>query len=366
MPAPIPLKKGKRFGQLTLVGLSKQRGKRGERLWDFRCDCGNLKALPCTPVLRGGTKSCGCLGSSRCTIAKGKRFGRLTVIDLCKERFEGRRVWRCLCDCGGEAKVTGKALRRRTTKSCGCLKLEGDSSHFPSPAEQRRRYKEKREIVDGGESWLSLAAAAAYLGVTIQTIWLWADKCSWLDGEGIQTRPLKDGLGRKVPYYRKECLNNIKRAKAKRCLAPEVPGFTYIGELAIELGITERTVNKKLKRIEGVKKKKILALGKDSQARRRTYVPDWACVKLGAVRSKVKDEATPKKPSGPPPASPGRPVQNEEVIDHALKLLEQDSELKPKDLFKECKKKFPDHSLFTENARPREAFRVALYRARSN
>ena len=49
----------------------------------------------------------------------GDRFGRLKVI-----REYGRKrkevTWLCQCDCGNQIVVNGYALRRGTTKSCGC------------------------------------------------------------------------------------------------------------------------------------------------------------------------------------------------------------------------------------------------------
>jgi len=52
---------------------------------------------------------------------KGKKFGKLTVI----ERFgSGRRegvFWLCKCACGKEKIINGRSLRNGNTKSCGCL-----------------------------------------------------------------------------------------------------------------------------------------------------------------------------------------------------------------------------------------------------
>lgn len=55
------------------------------------------------------------------------RYGRLVVL----RRFEsgpasgGKRVrWICACDCGAETVVTGHALQRGETKSCGCYQRE--------------------------------------------------------------------------------------------------------------------------------------------------------------------------------------------------------------------------------------------------
>ena len=50
----------------------------------------------------------------------GKQFGRLTVIEQAKN--VGRRsAWKCICACGKERIATSAGLMRGYTKSCGCL-----------------------------------------------------------------------------------------------------------------------------------------------------------------------------------------------------------------------------------------------------
>jgi len=53
----------------------------------------------------------------------GQRFGRLSAIS-----FDAKReAWRCRCDCGAEAFVTGTNLRKSRTRSCGCFHREATS-----------------------------------------------------------------------------------------------------------------------------------------------------------------------------------------------------------------------------------------------
>lgn len=55
----------------------------------------------------------------------GLRVGRLRVVEAA-EMEGGRRVWRCLCDCGAECTVSHSHLVRKSggTRSCGCLSRE--------------------------------------------------------------------------------------------------------------------------------------------------------------------------------------------------------------------------------------------------
>lgn len=53
------------------------------------------------------------------------RYGKLLVIAATQSRGGGGSVvWRCICDCGNEALVSGSALHSGSTKSCGCLFIE--------------------------------------------------------------------------------------------------------------------------------------------------------------------------------------------------------------------------------------------------
>lgn len=55
----------------------------------------------------------------------GKRFGRLVVIERAPSRYKSTNAfWKCLCDCGTETIVIGRALRDGTTTSCGCYRKD--------------------------------------------------------------------------------------------------------------------------------------------------------------------------------------------------------------------------------------------------
>ena len=55
----------------------------------------------------------------------GTRNGRLVAVECVGRNSEGRAMWRCACDCGGEKIVqSNNLLRPAGTKSCGCLRRE--------------------------------------------------------------------------------------------------------------------------------------------------------------------------------------------------------------------------------------------------
>lgn len=54
----------------------------------------------------------------------GKRCGRLVVICEVGRDTSGNILWKCQCDCGKEAVVSGDKLRSGNTSSCGCYLRE--------------------------------------------------------------------------------------------------------------------------------------------------------------------------------------------------------------------------------------------------
>lgn len=54
----------------------------------------------------------------------GKKFGRLTVIERSGSDKHGTPLWLCKCDCSNKKLVRGYDLVRGSTKSCGCLSSE--------------------------------------------------------------------------------------------------------------------------------------------------------------------------------------------------------------------------------------------------
>lgn len=54
----------------------------------------------------------------------GRRFGRLTVIKVSGRDERKNVLWSCQCSCGGKTVVRSHSLLRGNTKSCGCLKKD--------------------------------------------------------------------------------------------------------------------------------------------------------------------------------------------------------------------------------------------------
>lgn len=54
----------------------------------------------------------------------GRVFGRLTAVERVKNGANRNALWRCDCDCGGDAISYAFHLKMGHTKSCGCLSAE--------------------------------------------------------------------------------------------------------------------------------------------------------------------------------------------------------------------------------------------------
>jgi hypothetical protein len=55
------------------------------------------------------------------------KIGRLLFLDRVENDKHGKSRWRCRCECGRETVVGASSVLRGTTRSCGCLHLESIS-----------------------------------------------------------------------------------------------------------------------------------------------------------------------------------------------------------------------------------------------
>lgn len=91
---------GMSFDRLEVVGKDSR-----EYYWICKCNCGVVKSIHERQLVRGKTKSCGCLnrdkiaevGRKNLKYVAGMRFGKLVVVS----RLVGQRLL-CRCDCGRE------------------------------------------------------------------------------------------------------------------------------------------------------------------------------------------------------------------------------------------------------------------------
>lgn len=112
---PIKDLTGRTFGRLSVIEKA-GKNKYGNILWRCKCECGNVVVVPSANLIRGNTKSCGCLRINDLT---GKRYGKLLVSKRLHTNEHGETWYLCTCDCGNEVKVSQSNLVKGHSYSCG-------------------------------------------------------------------------------------------------------------------------------------------------------------------------------------------------------------------------------------------------------
>lgn len=118
---------GKRFGRLIVIKYTGKTDKRHNTLWLCKCDCGNITEANSYRLKNGEIKSCGCLYKENLKKINGnynligKKYSLLTVLEEAYVK-NGKKYWKCICDCGNISYRTTTELVTQEIKSCGCLK----------------------------------------------------------------------------------------------------------------------------------------------------------------------------------------------------------------------------------------------------
>ena len=162
---------GKRFGLLTVIQRVPSHNK-GAR-WLCQCDCGNVSVTGADSLVRGHTRSCGCLHSAanlakarkRTLDISGIKFGLLTAMFRCQLDAKGDALWTCSCHCGKEVETKARVLLRGTKVSCGCAKgSKGGPWMLPSVRAKSAVYQAIRRA-------RKLASAGAFTVTEIKALY---------------------------------------------------------------------------------------------------------------------------------------------------------------------------------------------------
>lgn len=117
-----------KFGKLVVIkrsGTKTNADGSKKALWLCKCDCGNYTEVITNNLKSGKTKSCGCVrNKDKLKNLIGQKFGRLTVIKRDENSKTNHTMWICKCECGKVKRVDSSNLIRGTTLSCGCYKKE--------------------------------------------------------------------------------------------------------------------------------------------------------------------------------------------------------------------------------------------------
>jgi hypothetical protein len=133
---------GKIFGQWTVIRRSENKKS---RRWLCVCVCGTEKEIAGKRLRNGKDHTCPC---SNYENLAGKKFGKLTALEVVRKRGKHGVYWKCACECGSSKIVYGGHLIASSTRSCGCLVLENIHESAKKTLYCRYRNKaKKRNIV---------------------------------------------------------------------------------------------------------------------------------------------------------------------------------------------------------------------------
>lgn len=99
----------------------------------------------------------------------GQKFNMLAVISLVKTTRSGKhKKWLCKCDCGNEKAILQSHLVRGNSRSCGCLHSRTGEQHpnFKGHGEIHQRFFHQLEVNAAGRNRTPIP-----FGITIEYIW---------------------------------------------------------------------------------------------------------------------------------------------------------------------------------------------------
>lgn len=95
--------------------------KDGSIIVECICECGKAKNILLSRVLKGKTKSCGCIYKHRMKeLAIGEKYNKLTVRKFHSIKNENL-MFNFECDCGNEKVLSLSQVKNGSIKSCGCM-----------------------------------------------------------------------------------------------------------------------------------------------------------------------------------------------------------------------------------------------------
>jgi len=130
---------GHQYNRLTVIEETNER-KFNNVVWLCECECGNKVKVSAKDLRQNLVVSCGCSKNKTWNEKRskeiGKKYGRLTVIEVGISKGRYKSNYLCRCDCGKNTEVRGDSLKKGHIVSCGCYHREivsKENSHFYKP-----------------------------------------------------------------------------------------------------------------------------------------------------------------------------------------------------------------------------------------
>ena len=141
---------GQKFTRLTVKSFAYRKNR--QIFYVCECECGEISVVAKSNLLKGNTKSCGCLNRDRIDALSqkpgrlidisGQKFGKLTAIKPTKKTSRGELFWLFKCECGGEIENLGRRIRSGQVKQdCGCVAREKKERLLLFQENKKKKFK---------------------------------------------------------------------------------------------------------------------------------------------------------------------------------------------------------------------------------
>ena len=119
----LNFKAGSIFGLWTIQRVDEATLKKYRPNYICHCVCGVERSVSGYALMRGESKSCGCRGRKTHSVKSGQFFSKWEVISEVSPK-DGKRIIRCKCNCGFISEVRLTELASGKSRSCGCSRRE--------------------------------------------------------------------------------------------------------------------------------------------------------------------------------------------------------------------------------------------------
>lgn len=149
---------GLKINKILVLSISRTDNTKKRKIiyYTCQCDCGNIFESNGYSIVRGNTKSCGCI-KIKYNPDIGQELNRLVIVSEKYKNKYGNYVVDCKCFCGQILPVLLTNIYKGKTKSCGCIKRDthlGDiSQQFWSKIQRSAGSRQHKFLVSREFCW---------------------------------------------------------------------------------------------------------------------------------------------------------------------------------------------------------------------
>lgn len=181
----------------------------------------------------------------------GKKFGRLTVLNRVPSRSSNIK-WLCVCDCGGSKEILSSNLVRGLTQSCGCLHKETIRKiNLTHGASKTRLFHiwmnmKARCTNPNSRSWGNYGGRG--IAICPDCLKSFSSFANWANSNGYREDLTIDRIDVNGNYEPQNCRWVSRQIQARNTRRNVFYKGKCIKEWAILLGISEKTINRRLRK----------------------------------------------------------------------------------------------------------------------